>query len=89
MQNYQLYKRYNNNILEALERADLGATIGSINVVAPTCADDIALLASKEHEVQSLLDIVYDSTRKYLVTINPKKSDLVPLTGNCGNSLLN
>lgn len=52
----------------------------SINVVAPTCADDIAILASKEHEVQALLDIVHDLTNRDIVTINPLKSDLVPLT---------
>ncbi|CAG2193004.1 unnamed protein product [Mytilus edulis] len=64
-----LYKRYNNNILDALDRADIGAKIGNISVVAPTCADDIALLA----------------TQRDLVTINPNKSDLVPLTTKCEN----
>jgi len=75
-----LYKRYNNTILQALERSNLGATIGNINVVAPTCADDIAILASKEHEAQALLDIVHDLTNRDIVTIKPLKSDLVPLT---------
>ncbi|CAG2236429.1 unnamed protein product [Mytilus edulis] len=75
-----LYKRYNNNILEALERSNIGARIGNINVVAPTCADDIAILASKEHEVQALLDIVNDMTNKDFVAINPAKSEIVPLT---------
>lgn len=40
-----LYKRYNNTLLQALERSNLGANIGNINVVASTCADDIAILA--------------------------------------------
>ncbi|VDI59356.1 Hypothetical predicted protein [Mytilus galloprovincialis] len=80
-----LYKRYNNNILDALDRADIGAKIGNISVVAPTCADDIALLASNKHEIQALLDIVHDSTKRDLVTINPNKSDLVPLTTKCEN----
>jgi hypothetical protein len=75
-----LYKRYYNTILQALERSNLGATIGNINVVAPTCADDIAILASKEHEAQALLDIVHDLTNRDIVTIKPLKSDLVPLT---------
>ena len=77
-----IYKRYNNTILQALERSDLGATIGNINVVAPTCADDIAILglANKEHEAQALLDIVHNLTNTDIVTINPLKSDLVPLT---------
>ncbi|XP_076084498.1 uncharacterized protein LOC143055253 [Mytilus galloprovincialis] len=75
-----LSKRYNNNILEALERSNMGAHIGNINVVAPTCADDIAILASKEHEVQALLDIVNDMINKDFVSINPTKSAIVPLT---------
>ncbi|CAC5418330.1 unnamed protein product [Mytilus coruscus] len=75
-----LYKRYNNNILEALERSDIGAKIGNIKVMAPTCADDIAVLAENQHEVQALLDIVENCTKRDLVTINPNKSDLVPIT---------
>ena len=31
-----LYKRYNNSLHQALERSNLGANIGNINVVAPT-----------------------------------------------------
>ncbi|VDI15518.1 Hypothetical predicted protein [Mytilus galloprovincialis] len=75
-----LYKRYNNNILKALERSDIGAEIGNIKVMAPTCADDIAVLAENQHEVQALLDIVENCTKRDLVTINPNKSDLVPIT---------
>ena len=75
-----LYKRYNNNILNALDRSNMGAEIGNIRVVAPTCADDIALLVSTQSEAQALLDIVSDITSKDLVKINPSKSELVPLT---------
>ena len=55
------------------------AEIGNIRVVAPTCADDIALLVSTQSEAQALLDIVSDVTSKDLVKINPSKSELVPL----------
>jgi hypothetical protein len=48
-----LYKRYNNNILNALDRSNMGAEIGNIRVVAPTCADDIALLVSSQSEAQA------------------------------------
>ena len=75
-----LYKRYNNDVLDALERSELGASIGNISVVGPTCADDIALLTSSQEEAQALLDIVYDCTQKVLVKINPKKSEIIPLT---------
>lgn len=56
-----LYKRYNNNILNAMERSNMGAKIGNIPLMAPTCADDIAILATKR-EAQALLDIVDDIT---------------------------
>jgi hypothetical protein len=52
-----LYKRYNNNILEALERSGMGAQIGNLRVVSPTCADDIAILDCSKHEAQALLEI--------------------------------
>lgn len=78
-----LYKRYNNNILDALNRANIVAKLGNISVVTSTCADDIVLLASHKHEIQALLDIVHDSTKKDLVTINQSKSDLVPVTTKC------
>jgi hypothetical protein len=58
----------------------MGAEIGNIRVVAPTCADDIALLVSNQSEAQDLLDIVCNITSKDLVKINPSKSELVPLT---------
>jgi hypothetical protein len=44
----------------------------SIAVIGyPTCADDIALLGCKGHELKSLLDIVQYSIGRDLVTINP------------------
>jgi len=58
----------------------MGAEIGNIRVVAPTCADDITLLVSNQSEAQDLLDIVCNITSKDLVKINPSKSELVPLT---------
>jgi hypothetical protein len=73
-----LYKRYNNNILNALDRSNMDAEIGNIRVVAPTCADDIALLVSTQSEAQALLDIVSDITSKDLVKI-PCSSNLVHL----------
>ncbi|CAG2257393.1 unnamed protein product [Mytilus edulis] len=40
----------------------------------------IQVLAENQHEVQALLDIVENCTKRDLVTINPNKSDLVPIT---------
>ena len=38
---YQLCFRKDNTILQAIEKLGIGANIGNINVMAPTCADDI------------------------------------------------
>jgi len=47
-------------------------------VSSPTCADDIALLGCKGHELQASLDIVqYTGRGRDLVTINPAKSEIV------------
>ncbi|CAC5397431.1 unnamed protein product [Mytilus coruscus] len=39
-----------------------------------------AVLAENQHEVQALLDIVENCTKRDLVTINQNKSDLIPIT---------
>ena len=38
-----LHKVYNNRLLDRLERTAIGARIGNVCYVAPTCADDVAL----------------------------------------------
>lgn len=62
-----LYKRYNNGILNALERSNMGADIGNIRVVTPSCADDIAPQVNTPNEAQALLDIVSGITSTDLV----------------------
>jgi hypothetical protein len=51
------YKAYNNDILNTLERSDMGFKIGTSYVGCPTCADDIMLCAKSEQEAQTLLYI--------------------------------
>ena len=80
-----LYKCYHNSILNAIKDSGLGAYIGDINVSAPTCADDTALLARNVYELQSMLNIVEFCTGQDLVTMNPDKSELLVY----GSSALN
>ncbi|VDI68851.1 Hypothetical predicted protein [Mytilus galloprovincialis] len=72
-----LYKRYNNVILDSILKSGLGACIGDIQVPAPTCADDIAVLANSTADAQGILDIVQHHTSRDLVKINPTKSEVV------------
>ena len=76
-----LYKCYNNAILDSISRSGLGAHIGDIGIAAPTCADDIAVLANNQIEAQGIIDIVEHHTRRELVKINPIKSDLIMYKG--------
>ncbi|CAG2249344.1 unnamed protein product [Mytilus edulis] len=69
-----LYKCYNNVILDSILKSGLGACIGDIQVPAPTCADDIAVLANSTADAQGILDIVQHHTSRDLVKINPTKS---------------
>jgi hypothetical protein len=71
-----LYKRYNNTILNSLQASGLGAHIGNINVSSPTCADDIALLGCKGHELQALLDIVQYSIGRDLSLGNHQSKNI-------------
>ena len=59
-----LYKCYNNAILDSVTESGLGSHLGTISVVAPTCADDILILANSECELQSIMDIIYHHTQE-------------------------
>jgi hypothetical protein len=72
-----LYKCYNNAILDSVTESGIGSHLGTISVAAPTCADDILILAHSECELQSIMDILYHHTQRDLVKINPQKSDLI------------
>ena len=69
-----LYKCYNNAILDRGTESGLGSHLGTISVAAPTCAYHILVLAHSECELQSIMDIIYHHTQRYLVKINPQKT---------------
>jgi hypothetical protein len=56
----ELYKIYVKTLLDRILESGLGYKIGSIPVPAPTCADDIALVADNPGELQTLIDMAYD-----------------------------
>ena len=69
-----MYKRFNNNILYALEDACIGTYIGSENVTSPTCADDLALIHKETTALQALTNInVHYHSCKDRFKINPNK----------------
>ena len=62
-----LYKRYNNPLLNMLSDSGLGGHIGNTPLQSPTCADDIALCGNDRIEMQSMIDVVhkYSLQEKY------------------------
>ena len=50
-----LYKIYIDELLNILKLKHLGLKIGTIYIGSPTCADDVALLASSVEELQLML----------------------------------
>jgi hypothetical protein len=60
-----LYKVYVNPLLDRLSNSGLGGKIGNINCCAPTCADDVALIANNPFDIQTMVDIAVDSEFRY------------------------
>jgi hypothetical protein len=55
---FDLHKLYINPLLNFLDDSGLGGKIGNINVCAPTCADDVALIAYNPLDIQTVSDRV-------------------------------
>ena len=72
-----LYKRYNNPLLKQIEDHNLGTTIGTTNVGAPTVADDISMLPSTPLDTQVMLHTVVNAANQDKVTFNTSKSDII------------
>ena len=80
-----LYKIYENPLLDRLENIDHGAKIGEIGCAAPACADDVAVASSKPEPLQSLVSTSedYGSMERYefqlvksvVLKVNPAEND--------------
>ena len=73
----ELYKRFNNPLLNLLLSSGVGARIGHFAVPAPTCADDIALMATDLVELQTLIHIVQKFSQTMQYELQPKKTNIL------------
>ncbi|CAG2195543.1 unnamed protein product [Mytilus edulis] len=69
-----LYKLYVNPLLDRLENSNLGIRIGNITCNASACADDIALMSTKEDDTQVLINMAHDFAYMEGYELQPKKS---------------
>ena len=101
--NYQLlmslmYNLFVNDLVVRLNSLDIGVDIGGEKVTALLYADDLALVASSEHDLQILLNELNDWCTQNNLTINQKKSNIVhfrptderksEFTFRCGDKIL-
>ena len=68
-----------NPLLDILSKTGLGGPIGDINCCAPTCADDVALVSNNPLELQMLIDIVVNYSKREGYTLQPTKSVILPV----------
>lgn len=73
------YKRYNNPLLQWLGGFQHGCRFGAITCPAPTCADDIALVANSREDLQCLLDAAHIYSTKERFELQPAKSMILAL----------
>ncbi len=72
------YKNYINKLLKMFETSGLGVTIGSLYLGAPTCADDILLIANTSFQSQAMLDLSVNYSIENKYSIHPVKSTVTP-----------
>ncbi|VDI12917.1 Hypothetical predicted protein [Mytilus galloprovincialis] len=65
------------NLIKRLHQ--YGGKIGNINCCAPTCADDVALLACNPLDIQTMVDIAVDFSKREGYHLQPSKSVILPV----------
>ncbi len=71
------YKHFIDPLLWTLEKSGMGASFGSIDLSAPTCADDVALLAFEPGNLQVMLHLAHSYSQQEGYKLQPKKCAVV------------
>ena len=72
-----LYSIYVDELLDSLVSSNLGAFIGHLHSPSPMYADDLALIASSEHNLQLLLDLTSAYACLWRYQFNTSKSAIL------------
>ena len=74
-----MYKVYINPLLDLLADSGLGGRIGNINCCAPTCADDVTLISNNPIDLQAMINISLDFSKREGYILQPTKSVILPV----------
>lgn len=72
-----LFALYINDLAQEIKRANFGIPIDDINLSILLYADDIVLMAENEFNLQKMLDIMGSWCRKWRISINNEKTQIV------------
>ena len=82
-----LYKTYINNLLDTLQKSDLGAGIGTTFIGSPACADDVLLISHSPHQLQAMLNTANEYSVHHAYEIHPQKSVITTIVKNKKNTM--
>ncbi len=71
------YKQFVDTLLWNIQGSGLGASFGDIDISAPTCADDVALMAFDPVNLQVMLQVAYAYSQQEGYKLQPKKCAVV------------
>jgi hypothetical protein len=72
-----LFQIYINDLIEEINNSNCGVPVGEKNVGILVFADDIAVIARNENDLQLMLDIINNWCTKWRLCINPEKSKVI------------
>ncbi|KAL5006138.1 hypothetical protein ScPMuIL_017296 [Solemya velum] len=78
----ELFKGRCDQLLNNLSDSGFGFSIGAINCCAPTCADDVALLATTAADLQAMISVAVTDANKERYEFNAKKSKAMVMNDN-------
>ncbi len=93
-----LFSIYLNDLAQEIKSLKCGIDVNGRNVNILLYADDIALIASSEKDLQSMLNVLFEWSVKWCINVNKKKSKIMhfrkencecsKFTFKCGNNEL-
>ena len=71
------WKIYISTLLETMDSANLGVSIGPINVGVSCCADDVLAMSDDQHKLQCLLDIASKTGGMFKIQYGASKTKII------------
>ena len=71
------YLAFINDMINDIQNSNLSAKMGNIECGCPALADDVAVLANNPNDLQKIINIIYEYSKKYRFEFNCEKSNVI------------